>query len=180
LNVSGIGDVRFEPSRRAQRLNVTVTAFRGIRVAVPYQVTLKQALRFVNSKKGWILKHSAKVRQQEAVVDYSPSICLGMSEQEAKTKLKDRLAELASLYGFSYNRVAIRRQRTRWGSCSARNNISLNLRILQLPLILQDYVLLHELVHTRIKNHSPAFWRELDLLVGNAKGLRSRLRRYPL
>lgn len=180
LSVSGIGDVRFVPSQRARRINLTVSAFRGIRVAVPAHVTLKQAVKFVHSKKDWIHKHLARVRQQESALEHTSFESLGMSESEAKARLRDRLAGLAGLYGFTYNRVYIRRQRTRWGSCSAKNNINLNLRILLLPRILQDYVLLHELVHTRIKNHSPEFWKELDRLVGDAKGLRGRLGKYPL
>jgi len=180
INVPEIGIVRFVPSRRALRINVTVVAYRGIRVAVPSRNTVKQALRFVKAKKSWIQKSLAKTQLQEANFNHLTFASLGMNESEAKTKLRNRLAELASLYGFTYNRVFVRRQKTRWGSCSEKNNINLNLRILLLPLMLQDYVLLHELVHTRIKNHSQEFWRELDSLVGDAKGLRRRLRRYPL
>ncbi len=180
LNVPEIGIVRFEPSHRAKRINVTVTAYRGIRVAVPSRITLKQAMSFVKTKQEWIQKNLVKTQQQEAIFKHSAFASLEMNESETKAKLKNRLAELAALYGFSYKRVFVRRQKTRWGSCSEKNNINLNLRILLLPLSLQDYVLLHELVHTRIKNHGQDFWRELDRLVGDAKGLRRRLRRYPL
>ena len=66
---------------------------------------------------------------------------------------------------------------TRWGSCSAKNNISLNILIAQLPKELQDYIILHELLHTRIKNHSKIFWTELDILIGNAKRIDSILKK---
>jgi predicted metal-dependent hydrolase len=180
LNLPEIGSVLFEPSRRARRLNVTVSASLGIRVAVPPRISLKQAVRFVESKQDWIQRTLINLRQQQTRLAFPSLDSLGLSEQEAKTRLKNRLAELAALYDFSYNRVFVRRQKTRWGSCSVRNNINLNLKILLLPSILQDYVLLHELVHTRIKNHSPEFWRELGRWVGDAKGLSRRLRQYPL
>jgi predicted metal-dependent hydrolase len=74
--------------------------------------------------------------------------------------------------------VSVRSQRTRWGSCSRNGNISLNLRLVLLPEDLADYVILHELVHTRIPNHGRGFWEELGRHVGNGKAFASRLREY--
>ena len=93
-----------------------------------------------------------------------------------KKTLTSKLEQLAEEHGFRYNKVTIRTQRTRWGSCSPRNNISLNMKLVRLPDELMDYVILHELVHTHIHNHSKKFWAELDQYVGNAKVLAKRLR----
>ena len=68
-----------------------------------------------------------------------------------------RLAELASRYGFVYNRVAIKHNSTNWGSCSSKNNINLNLNIVRLPSVLRDYILLHELCHLRHHDHGEGF-----------------------
>jgi len=81
---------------------------------------------------------------------------------EAHLLLPPRLKELAQKHGFSYNNVTIRNNKRNWGSCSSRNNISLNLQMMKLPDELIDYILLHELVHTEIKNHSEKFWKKLD------------------
>jgi predicted metal-dependent hydrolase len=81
---------------------------------------------------------------------------------EAHLMLPPRLKELAQKHGFSYNKVSIRNNKRNWGSCSSRNNISLNLQMMKLPDELIDYILLHELVHTEIKNHSEKFWEKLD------------------
>lgn len=98
---------------------------------------------------------------------------------EAKQLLPARLQELAKAHGFSYNKVTIRNNRRNWGSCSAKNNISLNLQMMKLPDVLIDYILLHELVHTEIKNHSPGFWKRLDEVSGNrAKELARQVRKY--
>ncbi len=85
---------------------------------------------------------------------------------EAQAFLPGRIAELAQKHGFRYNRITIRNNRSNWGSCSARNHISLNLHLMRLPASLTDFILLHELVHTRVKNHGPAFWQMLDAVTG--------------
>ena len=98
---------------------------------------------------------------------------------EAKHILPKRLKELAAKHGFSYSRVTIRNNRRNWGSCSSQNNISLNLQMIKLPNRLIDYILLHELVHTEIKDHSAKFWRRLDEVSENrAKMLSKEVQKY--
>ena len=88
-----------------------------------------------------------------------------------------RVEMLAMKHGFEYNQLKFRVMKTRWGSCSAKNNINLNMLITYLPKHLQDYIILHELVHTRIKNHSNHFWNALDSVVGDAKGMHKELKK---
>ena len=101
-----------------------------------------------------------------------------IDREEARENLEKRLSELAEQHNFQYNRVSIRSQRTRWGSCSSKDNISLNMKLLHLPQQLIDYILLHELVHTRVKNHSKDFWNELETVVPNARTVDEQLREY--
>jgi len=77
-----------------------------------------------------------------------------------------------------YNRVFVRNQKTRWGSCSWKNNISLNAKLVKLPEKLMDYIILHELVHTRVRNHGKEFYAELGQLVPDQKLLDSELKEY--
>ena len=98
--------------------------------------------------------------------------------REAKQFLPRRLAELAQQHGLRYENVTIKNTRTRWGSCSSTNNINLSLHLMRLPDALCDYVLLHELAHTLEKNHGPGFWKLLDKLTGDARGLDKQLRAY--
>lgn len=79
-------------------------------------------------------------------------------KETARTLVHDRLAHWNQLYAYSYNRVAIRNQRTRWGSCSSRKNLNFNYRIALLPADLVDYVVVHELCHLKEFNHSKSFW----------------------
>lgn len=98
---------------------------------------------------------------------------------EAWLILPPRLEELASQHGFRYNKVTIRDNRRNWGSCSSANNISLNMQMMKLPDELIDYILLHELVHTEIKDHSARFWKKLDECTGfRARELAQEVKKY--
>ncbi|MFC2043624.1 M48 family metallopeptidase [Chloroflexota bacterium] len=101
-----------------------------------------------------------------------------MDKEKTKTLLTRRVQKLAKDNGFSYNRVFIRNQRTMWGSCSSKNNISLNMKLTELPNKLSNYVILHELVHIYKKDHSKPFWAEMYRLAGNGKKMASRLKKY--
>ncbi len=77
---------------------------------------------------------------------------------QAKRYLPARTRDLAQLHGFRYKMVRVKNQKTRWGSCSAKQNINLNMRLMMAPDSVIDYVIIHELCHLRELNHSPAFW----------------------
>jgi predicted metal-dependent hydrolase len=77
----------------------------------------------------------------------------------ARAELVPRLQELAAQHDVRIGSVSIRNQRSRWGSCARNGNIALNFRLVQMPLDIRDYVLLHELMHVRQQNHSRRFWR---------------------
>ena len=100
---------------------------------------------------------------------------------EAKNYLPNRVHKLASMHGLSYKKVKINNAKTRWGSCSSTNNINLTLQLMRLPNHLIDYVILHELAHTKVKNHSVAFWNFLDTMTAyKAKKLDKELKTYYL
>ncbi len=97
---------------------------------------------------------------------------------EAKEYLPGRLRSLADEHGFHYNKVFIKNHKSRWGSCSSKNNINLSLHLMRLPDELIDYVILHELVHTEIKNHSSAFWHRVREVCPGFEKLRQKLKLY--
>ena len=80
----------------------------------------------------------------------------------AGRELPARCLELAEMHGLSVARVAVRNQKSRWGSCSPRGVITLNWRLIQMPPVVSEYVILHELTHLRQPNHSRRFWREVE------------------
>jgi predicted metal-dependent hydrolase len=97
---------------------------------------------------------------------------------QAKSYLPRRLKTLADAHGFHYNKLRFSSAGTRWGSCSSEGTISLNIWLMQLPFELIDYVILHELTHTRHMNHGQEFWDELALFVPNHRDLRRELKQH--
>jgi predicted metal-dependent hydrolase len=180
LVMEGIGPVSYHRSTRARRLTIVLRPFRGVRVTVPRSVPFEQAAVFVASKKPWIRENLLRLRQAEEVFSARKPAMPEITPAEAHARLAGRLAELAARHGYRYNRVTVRCQKTRWGSCSGQDNISLNLKLLTLPAELMDFVLLHELIHTRIRNHGPEFWAELERVAGKAREKAKRLREYCL
>ena len=99
--------------------------------------------------------------------------------KEAKRLLPDRTKQLADKYGFTFSEVKIQSSKTRWGSCSRAKSINLSLYLMLLPANLIDYVILHELCHTREMNHGDRFWAWMDKVTDSkSKGLRAELKKY--
>jgi len=179
FEVPDVGIVMLAVSNRAKYLRITIKPDRTIRLTVPRKVSYKKAKQFLDSRIPWIEKHLRKFEELENNREYVrlPRI----SKARARSILIERLQELAEMHDFRFNKVSIRNQKTKWGSCSAGNNISLNMNLARLPEELRDYVILHELVHTRIKNHSREFWALLDEFVGGrAKDFSRTLKTYRL
>jgi predicted metal-dependent hydrolase len=101
------------------------------------------------------------VELAKPVEDFRPAI-EGHLRRLAERELTARTWELAALHQLSIRRVAVRGQRSRWGSCSTKKTISLNWRLIQTPAFVSDYIILHELMHLREMNHSRRFWRQVE------------------
>jgi predicted metal-dependent hydrolase len=80
----------------------------------------------------------------------------------AKEYFSRRVSELAQKHDLTYNRITVRGQKTRWGSCSARKNLSFNWKLMKAPHFVIDYIIIHELAHTRHLNHSKSYWRNVQ------------------
>jgi predicted metal-dependent hydrolase len=177
MRIEGVGDVLIERSRRARHICLSIKPFKGVRVAVPVGVPFEQAEAVALAKADWIARHLRRIAEAQRNAG-QPEPMAPINRAVARRVIVDRLVELARRHGFDYDRVYVRNQRTRWGSCSARNNINLNVNLIRLPEDLRDYVILHELVHTRIKNHGSRFWEELERYVADCRRVDKQLNRY--
>ncbi len=175
-----VGEVMLEESRRAKRMNLSIRPIQGVRVAVPKGISFESAEAFARSKADWIASHLLQLKAIEAEVirkgkQLSPIV---VNRKKARKILVQRLDVLSQKFGLPYNRVFVRNQKTRWGSCSAKKNINLNVNLLRLPQELMDYAIVHELAHTKELNHSPAFWNFLERLVTDSKKLDQALSQF--
>jgi len=116
--------------------------------------------------------------EQPKVQEFIKKTLIDVMRWEAKVYLPKRLKELADKHGFRYENVSIKNASTRWGSCSSVNNINLNLHLMRVPEHLIDYVLLHELVHTVVKNHGEKFWLLLEQVYPNARKADKEMNNY--
>ncbi len=99
------------------------------------------------------------------------SVVYNKHKEEARQVILERLGYWAVRCQVDLKRVAIRNQKSRWGSCSAHGNLNFNYKLLFLPPCLRDYVIVHELCHLKELNHSPAFWRLVETQVPNYRQL---------
>lgn len=178
--LQGLGKVLFIRKPGIRNFTIRVHWDGQVKAVFPRQMNFAAAEKQVRSRGEWIIKRQARLRERSEKWQENIAALPQVSAREAKEIIASRLRELADLHGFSFSSLRFRNQKTVWGSCSAKARLSLNLRLARLPKELLDYVLLHELTHTRVANHGPLFWREISCLVPDARELDRKLNEYPL
>lgn len=146
--------------RRAKRLKLAISCDGNCVVTLPWYLGLGSAESFVQQNAEWVLEKLKKMKKIGR-----QSLFARNNENEYR-KLKDyaramvlrRLEKYSQIYGFEYNNVTIRNQKTRWGSCSTKGNLNFNYKIVLLPQRYADYVIVHELCHIKEFNHGKRFW----------------------
>jgi len=177
----------------SQKVIFKITKTKNIRIAIKcnLQITvsfskhcsLKKAQAFFESKMIWTQNSLQKLTKRLEIRQQRQPSFMALDEQELLDRnhyLILRCRQLAQIHNFSMRKIILRRQKTIWGSCSVKNNISLNSNLSFLRNDLIDYVILHELVHTKIKNHSKNFWEESGRVLPNAKILNRELKKITL
>jgi predicted metal-dependent hydrolase len=145
---------------RARRYVIHVRVDGTVRVTIPRGGSKREARAFVEQQQQWIDRR----RQQVALENARPRETISPDvEREWRTRatreLPARLLELAAAHGLRVDRVSVRNQRWRWGSCSRSGHICLNWRLVGMPPPIRDYVMIHELMHLKRMDHSPRFWK---------------------
>lgn len=157
INDPQIGPVTFRKCVRSRSISIRVHPLKGVSVTMPYIMPYAAAQAFFLLRRDWVIGTIARQKEKYRDVVLPSSSEIEALRRKAKEELPPRLAALAARYGFVFNKVTIKHNATNWGSCSAKGNINLNLNIVRLPRVLQDYVLLHELCHLRHQDHGHAF-----------------------
>jgi predicted metal-dependent hydrolase len=149
------------------------------------------AINLIKQKENWITKHLHKY-DKKTLLDtqfyYLGDICQKddfniddldiFYKEKAKDIILPIVQEYSKLMNVKVNKVTFRKNKTRWGSCSSLNNISLNTKLIKIPLDLIKYVVIHELSHIREKNHKKGFWDECEKYLPNCKKFDKQLKEY--
>lgn len=172
------GEYEIRRSARAKYLRITVHPGKRVVVTRPEGVSVKKVEEFVEQKKAWIERVLAKSGSPRITLPHYRKNTLAHKEavRAARVLIQERLQYFNKHTSFTYGTIAIRNQKTRWGSCSAKNNLNFNYRIIFLPAHLADYILVHELCHTKEHNHGERFWKEVEKHISNHQEVRRELR----
>ncbi|HEX8591154.1 MAG TPA: SprT family zinc-dependent metalloprotease [Candidatus Paceibacterota bacterium] len=171
-------------STRAKYLRVTVYLDGAVVLTKPLRVSEKKALKFLEQQRVWITEVQAKLERRQSgnpPVMELPRLHHGTKAhkeavERARALVLERLPIVNQRYGFAYGRVAIKSQKTMWGSCSHKGNLNFNYKIVFLPRPIADYLIVHELCHLIEHNHSPQFWALVERSLPEYKTLRRQLR----
>lgn len=186
LTYPAFGEITLSRTRRARRITLSVRADGSVRLSFPVWVTQKRALLFLDEKREWV--EASRRRMAEKYPLRTPPDEAGKAaakravealRAEAKRRLPEMVARLAAEHGFRYGEVRVKATRSRWGSCTVRNDINLSLSLVLLPDHLAEYIVLHELCHTVHKNHSARFHALLESVTGGRhRSLNRELKAY--
>lgn len=136
-----------------------------VRVRAPYRVSKKFIQEFVEKNNEWILRKLQEAKEKEArASEVRPLSDIEIEElaKRAREVFVRKVEHFAPLVGVDWNKVTIRKQKTRWGSCSDKGNLSFNVALMRAPIEVLDYVVVHELCHRIELNHSKKFWSEVE------------------
>jgi predicted metal-dependent hydrolase len=156
-----IGNVLCQVKRRrgTRRVRLAIGRDGSVVLTLPCAVSLSRGQQFLESKREWIV--AMKERQEahpKRLLDQGSDEEYRLTKEAARLCITERVTCYQALYGVEYRSLSIRNQKTRFGSCSSRGQLSFNYRLIYLPEHLRDYVVVHELCHLRELNHSPRFW----------------------
>ncbi len=143
-----------------------------VRLRIPYQYPEKMALEFLERKRPWLFQAVEKVNQHQKKRKEAQAACPEITEAEeqayrrqAKAILTQKADVYAKKLGVTYEKLTVKDQKTRWGSCSAKGNLNFNWRIVLAPEPVTDYVVIHELAHRIHMNHSAAFYQTIEAIM---------------
>jgi predicted metal-dependent hydrolase len=155
---SEFGEVIVRKSPLSRSIKFSISTSGRLQMSVPKYTSDFLAKRFLNANREMIReKLPVNDPKEQRARDYQKKLLM----KKAKEYLPYRLDYYAKLYGYKYDKCRLTHANTRWGSCSSRKTISLNIGLMKVPEQLRDYVILHELAHLNHMDHSKAFWAEV-------------------
>jgi hypothetical protein len=167
---------KLKRSLRARAIRLTVRCDASVVATLPWWASERSLEKFLKSKAEWILDKIKYFRAHPMpIVRRSRKEYLQYKKAAHDLALR-KLNEFNQFYNFNFQRISIRNQKTRWGSCSKKGNLNFSYRIALLPEHLSDYIIVHELCHLGEFNHSKNFWDLVEKQIPECKKLRRELK----
>jgi predicted metal-dependent hydrolase len=165
---------------RRKTLSISINSQGNVIVKAPHLTPKWYIHKFIESKSTWITTQLSTIQERTSLIQSSlPSeLDIQHKKKHAKQTVITRVNQLANISQLAPTSVRISSARTRWGSCSSRNSISINWRLTLLPQECLDYVIFHELAHISHKNHSKQFWMLVNELYPTYKDAKKLLVQY--
>jgi predicted metal-dependent hydrolase len=173
--MSSVIEYEIKRYRRSKYVRISVKPGGRVVVTTPWRTPQYMVRQFVAKQQEWIAKARAKMATVAPPQRSGSKQEYTKYKKEAHALFSERLTQLNQAYRFPYKRVSIRNQKTRWGSCSKSGTLSFSYRLLFVQPEVRDYVLVHELCHTKEMNHSRRFWELVSQTVPDYKMLRRQL-----
>lgn len=149
-----------------------------ISVSLPKRISLEAGEKFIEEKKHWILEKINELSKNENLnISNNKKSNYKKDRSRARKIITSRAKYFSDTYGFQFGKIAIRAQRTRWGSCSRDGNLNFNYKLIYLSPELMDYVIVHELCHLDQFNHSKKFWFLVGEIIPNYRELRRQIKK---
>jgi len=164
---------------RSRQVRIAVHGDGSVVVSAPKRLGDEYIARVVTAKKAWIENAIAKYQKQTTGLSLaSESVDRRAFMAKVETMVSDRHRDVSAPYGAILRKIAVRKMRSRWGSCSRQGNVSINLLLGHLPDQLLEYVVIHELCHLVHLNHSKRFWALVATHLPDHKERKKELHRF--
>ena len=153
-------------------ISLEITPAGEVIVRAPKRMPEAEIRRFVKEKSSWLEKHLSKRAAEQELLEaegFFTDAEITQMKKLAKQIIPAKVAYFARLMGVTYERIAIRKQKTKWGSCSRDGNLNFNCLLMMAPPEVLDYVVVHELCHRLEMNHSARFWAQVERVLPEYK-----------
>jgi len=162
--------------KRSKSVKLLIRANGELIITAPIRVSQKYVRNFVYKHKDWIYKKLQTLSLTETIDPKIEQTEYYNYKARARELVQESIQKINMHYNFKYNKIFIRNQKTRWGSCSSKGNLNFSYKLALIPNHLLEYIVVHELCHLKEMNHGPNFWRLVEETVPDYKEARRELR----
>ena len=172
-------EVEFKRYLKSKHIRISIRRNGDVLVTYPFWSSRKVAEKFVNERKNWIKKHVSDILsgRKKSILSKGGRKDYLEKKEFARKIIKEKIEKFNKYYNLKIGRIAIRNQRSRWGSCSSKKNLNFNYRVVYLPDQYLEYLVVHELCHLKQMNHSKKFWSLVEESIPNYRELSKKIRK---